>query len=298
VNVLAIDGGGVRGIIPAVILAYWEGEAGISLPDHFGLFAGTSTGAILAGCLAAGLPAREVLDLFQKEAPGIFNRDGLPLLKRTLSFKGWAIPAFSSEHLKKVLDRHLGDLTLGQCPRPLVIAALDVVTGNPKLFRSAHLPESGSDRDVKVSDAILASTAAPVFFPSMRVGHSTYVDGALWANNPSLAAMLEAKSHSSADVNLLSVSCGRPLWGERLGFGANRGLVGWGVPLIALLMAAQSDGVDAYMRQLLPAEKYLRLDPILPRHLASIDSAGNLSELASRAHQAAVEALPALRQRF
>lgn len=297
-RILSIDGGGVRGIVPAAILAYWEREQKGRVADRFDFFAGTSTGAIVAASLAAGLSAETVFDLFVTETEGIFKRGDVGFWQRALSYKGWALPAYSSDRLRTVLESHLADMTLGECPRPLVVTSLDVVNGIPKIFRSGHHPQCGSDRDVRLVDAVLASSAAPVFFPSVRAGASTYVDGAMWANNPSLVALLESQAIASGEPNLVSISCGHPIWSGRLGFGGKRGLVGWSVPFVTLMITAQADGVHSYMQRLVPPERYCRIDPTLPRHLASIESAANQSELVARAQEAARGTLGLVAERF
>ena len=101
-NVLAIDGGGVRGIVPAAILEKWESEGGRTIQDRFQLFAGTSTGAILAGALAAGVSAARLLELFRNETAAIFTPEAQGFFKRALSFKGLALPAYSAAHLRRV----------------------------------------------------------------------------------------------------------------------------------------------------------------------------------------------------
>jgi hypothetical protein len=300
VQILAIDGGGVRGVVPSATLAYWETELGFETPDRFSLFAGTSTGAIVAAALATGVSAKRVLGLFQERAPAIFSREGLGLSERVLSFKGWALPAYSNDALRDALYEVIGDATLGDCPRPLCIPCLDVVTGATRIFRSAHHPQAGSDRQIRIVDAVLASAAAPTFFPSAQVAGSSYVDGALWANNPSLIALLDWRDIAGPagweEARLVSLGCGRPFWGKNVGFGAQRGLLGWGLPLMALMMAAQSDGVHGYVRRLLPKGHYLRVDPQLPRNLAGLDSPSNVPDLLVRAREAAREHLEAARE--
>lgn len=299
-RVLSIDGGGVRGVVPSATLAYWENEAGIESASHFDLFAGTSTGAIVAASMALGLSARRVLTLFQERSGAIFSRDGLSFAERALSFKGWAKPAYSADALRQALEEAWGDATMGDCPRPLSIACLDVVTGSTKVFRSAHHDASGGDRHVRVVDAVLASTAAPTFFPSAQVAGSTYVDGALWANNPALIALLDARdlleSERLDDIRIVSLGCGKPFWGKTVGFGSQRGLIGWGLPLMVLMMASQSEGVHNYVRRLVPEESYLRVDPPLPRNLTVLDNPGNVPSLLARAGEAARECLDDFRQ--
>jgi len=294
-RVLAIDGGGVRGVVPAAMLAYWENELKVEAHQTFDLYAGTSTGAIVAASLALGLSARRVLMLFQDRSGAIFSRDGLTLKEKALSFKGWATPAYSDEALRQALEESWGDTTMGDCPKPLSIASVDVVTGSTKVFRSAHHVASGPDRHIRVVDAVMASTAAPTFFPSAQVGGTSYVDGALWANNPALLALLDARdlvAHRGFEgMRLLSLGCGVPFWGKTVGFGERRGLVGWGMPLMALMMSSQSEGVHNYVKRLVKAGDYVRIDPKLPRNLSTLDNPENIPSLLVRAGESARENL-------
>ncbi len=297
--VLAIDGGGVRGAIPAGVLALWESET--SKKVHADLYAGTSTGAIIAGALAIGLHASDVANLFQKHTSAIFTKAEGSFAKRALSFKGWALPAYTHDELKSVLESTLGGVTLGEVVNPLCIASLDVVTGRPRVFRSHHLPNSVSDRSLRITEVILASAAAPGFFPSKTIDGSSFVDGALWANNPSLLAAIEASGLSGKpafqDQRVLSLGCGRPVWGKDVGYGLQRGLVGWGAGLVPLVMSSQSDGVHDYMTRLMPVGEYVRIDPPLPKDLSALDNAENVPALFARGAQAARDNM-ALLDRF
>lgn len=290
-RVLAIDGGGVRGVVPAAMLAYWENEFNHEAHEAFDLFAGTSTGAIVAASLALGLSARRVLMLFQERSQAIFSREGLTFTAKALSFKGWAAPAYSHDALRQALEDSWGNVTLGDCPRPLSIASLDVVTGRPKVFRSAHHVACGGDRQIRIVDAVLASTAAPTFFPSAQVAGSSFVDGALWANNPALIALLDARdllaTPSLDEHRVLSLGCGVPFWGKNVGFGERRGILGWGAPLLALMMSAQSEGVHGYLSRIQKTSHYLRVDPKLPKDLSALDEPENIPSLLAHAGETA-----------
>src|SRR5439155_8764259 len=122
-------------------------------PDRFDRYAGTSTGAIVAAALALGLPARRVVHLFQERAGDIFSREGLKFIEKALTFKGWAMPAYSNEALQETLVEAFGKATLGEVPKPLSVACLDVVTGGTRVFRSSHHAHSEGDRSISVVDA-------------------------------------------------------------------------------------------------------------------------------------------------
>jgi predicted acylesterase/phospholipase RssA len=296
-RILAIDGGGIRGVVPSSALALWELELGLNAGQAFDLYAGTSTGSIVASALACGLSADRVLRLFQERASLIFSRETLSFTQRALSFKGWAVPAYSEEPLRQALTDAIGDITLGECPKPLLIPCLDVVTGATRVFRSAHHAESRSDHNVKIVDAVVASAAAPTFFPSASIAGSSYVDGSLWANNPALLALLDARDlQADGDIKLLSLGCGRPIWGKPVGFGTNRGFLGWGTPLMSLTMAAQSEGIHSYVRRLVSQDRYVRVDPTIPRDLIALDEPDNIPALLVRAAEAARENRDAVRK--
>lgn len=287
-----MDGGGVRGVVPAAVLDLWQTE-GESV--EFDAYSGTSTGSIVAAGLALGHSPRRTLDLFVRQVPLIFTQASMPLKERVLAFKGWAKPAYSGETLRAALVEAFGDATLGDVPKPLAINALDVVTGTTRTFRSRHHPGSAADLGLSLVDAVLASTAAPGFFPSATVGGSSFVDGGMWANNPALGALLDARALGDPDPTLVSLGTGRLFWGRSVGFGTARGFLGWGAPLVVLMMSAQSQGIDGAVRRLVPPERYLRVDPALPRELAGLDEPDAVPALRVRAAEAARAALPAFR---
>ena len=292
-RILAVDGGGVRGVVPAAVLDLWGNEGA---DVAFDAYSGTSTGSIVAAGLALGHSPRRTLDLFVEQVPRIFTQEALPFREKLLAFKGWAKPAYSGEILREALVEAFGDATLGDVPRPLALNALDVVTGSTRTFRSHHHPGSSADRGVSLVDAVLASTAAPSFFPSATVAGSSFIDGGMWANNPALGALLDARALGSENPILVSLGTGRLFWGRSVGFGTARGLIGWGAPLIVLMMSAQSQGVDGYVRRLIAPDRYLRVDPQLPRDLAGLDEPDAIPALLVRAAEAARAALPAYRE--
>lgn len=288
-----MDGGGVRGVVPAAVLDLWQAE-GANV--EFDAYSGTSTGSIVAAGLALGSSPKLVLNLFVEHVPRIFTQEALPLREKLLAFKGWARPAYRADALRAALVEAFGDATLGDVPKPLALNALDVVTGSTRTFRSHHHPGSSADRGISLVDAVLASTAAPSFFPSATVAGSSFIDGGMWANNPALLALLDARTLGAENPKLVSLGTGRLFWGRNVGFGTARGLIGWGAPLIVLMMSAQSQGVDGYVRRLLPPERYLRVDPQLPRDLAGLDEPGAIPALRVRAVEAGRANLAAFRQ--
>ena len=279
--ILALDGGGTRGIYPAQVLANLEQRLGVGVKDCFDLIAGTSTGAIIAGAAAAGLPMTEVVGLFEREAPRIFRKNLLRL--------GGFRSRYDRRALESVIRRYLPEQTLGETETPLLITSSDIATGGVYVFKSKYLQAVGKDyvRDgnVALSDAILASCAAPTYFDPAAVGNYLLADGGVWAGNPSLIALTEAMAafgKGLADVSILSLGTGRTalFYRRQKSWGA---ITGWGgIKLFSYLISAQSQAA-ANMSKLLLGNNYRRLDPEIDHwKLDDTKHLGNLKALADR----------------
>ena len=257
--ILALDGGGARGIYPAHILARLERELSRPIGECFDLIAGTSTGSIIAGAAAAGVPMQTVVDLFENQAPRIFSR------KRF----SWGLlrSRYERRPLAQIVQQHLPALRMGEISTPLLITSADISTGGVRVFKSRYLEEQGQeyvrDRDVLLRDAILASCAAPSFFDPMQVDEYLLADGGLWANNPSILAVTEAASKFGrplSQVHILSIGTGklRHLYERRRFWGI---ATGWGrLKLVSYFIDLQSQA-STNMAMLLLEDKYFRLDP-------------------------------------
>ena len=280
-NILALDGGGTRGVYSAQVLSCIEQETGAPVREHFDLIAGTSTGSIIAGAAAVGIPMSGVVKLFEKESPRIFRRRWLGSFHMRSKY--------SSRSLEQVIRSCVSDLTLGEISTPLMITGSDISTGGVHVFKSRYLKDLGEpyvrDGDVVLSDAILASCAAPAYFDPVPVGDFLLADGGLWANNPSIIALTEAVSKFRRlveQVRVLSIGTGHSvnlysqnrLWGLMTGWGREK--------LVSYFLRLQSDA-SANMAKLLLADRYLRLDPEIEAwKLDDIKHLRNLKALATR----------------
>ncbi len=259
--VLALDGGGARGIYPAHILACLERRLSMPIGNCFDLIAGTSTGSIIAGAAAAGVGMQTVVDLFEENAREIFGR------KRF----GWGMlrSKYARQPLERLVRECLPSLRLGDISTPLLITSADISTGGVLVFKSRYLEDQGENyvRDGKVllGDAILASCAAPAFFDPIQLDEYLLADGGLWANNPSILAVTEAVSKfrmSLAQVHILSIGTGKPsllyerrrLWGIATGWGR--------LKFVSYFLNLQSQA-STNMARLLLEDRYFRLDPAI-----------------------------------
>ena len=280
-HILALDGGGARGIYSAQVLALIEQLNSTPTREHFDLIAATSTGAIIAGAAAAGIPMATVVELFEKESSRIFRKKWLSSLHIRSKY-----PRGS---LEQVVRDFVSDLTLGEISTPLMIMGSNISTGNVHVFKSRYLKDLGEtyvrDSEVALSDAILASCAAPTFFDPVPVGDFLLADGGLWANNPSIMALTEAIAkfrRSVEQVHVLSIGTGHSvnLYSQRRYWGL---MTGWGrEKLVTYVLRLQSDA-SANMAKLLLGGRYLRLDPEIETWaLDDVESLGNLKALATR----------------
>ncbi|MCY3772307.1 MAG: CBASS cGAMP-activated phospholipase [Gemmatimonadetes bacterium] len=260
-SILSVDGGGTRGVYAAQILARVEDSLESEIRDCFDLLAGTSTGSIITGAAAAGIPMKQVVSLFEEESPLIFGKAKFP---SRVSFY-WR-SRYSSESLEKSLAKHIPDIVLRDVNTPLIITSADIATGGVHVFKSRYLMDLGEpyerDGNVPLRDAILASCAAPTYFDPRLMGPYILADGGLWANNPSIIALSEALSKFNKGVeNVYTLSLGTGYTAEIYASQKSWGLLtGWGASkLVSYILSLQSQA-STNIAKLILNERYLRLD--------------------------------------
>ena len=258
-HILALDGGGTRGIYTAQLLAKIEQAFGTHISTCFDLIAGTSTGAIIAGAAVSDIPMQEIVELFETETPYIFRR------------RWYRIPLFLSKYpdqkLAQIIAKHLPATSLREIETPLMITSSEIAKSEVHIFRSNYSSRDSesvsTDKDVNLRDAILASCAAPTFFAPKSVDNFLLADGGLWANNPSTVAFTEALSvfgKEAREIRMLSVGTGHSvnMYHNRRGWGF---ITGWGgAKLTSYVMTLQSQA-SARTAKLLLKENYLRINP-------------------------------------
>lgn len=201
-QILALSGGGFRGLYTAKILADIEEEIGAPVATRFDLIAGTSIGGILALALAMEIPAKKIVDLFTNHGEQIF-------MKR-LSLLGMWRSLYSSAPLGSLLAQEgmFGENVLGACLHPVIIPTINYSSGKPVIFKSPHHPDFKRDHLFRLTDVALATSAAPTYFPRHTFNNNQYVDGGLFANAPGLLAIHEAQQfflREIEEIHLLSV---------------------------------------------------------------------------------------------
>ncbi len=287
-RILTIDGGGIRGIYPAYILKRIHEEFEINFCKFFDLIAGTSTGSIIAAALATDIPISEVLDLYEKQGRRIFN-------KQFFGAMGFLKSRYSQKPFKEILDNTFSDKTMSQTLTRLMILSTDIGNGQVFVIKSNYLEEFVRDKNIRIADAVLSSCSAPTYFNPTLVKGYLLADGGLWANNPSLAALIEATGKMAnpiEKVKLLSIGTGignryyshRSLnkWWRK---SANlMGLIFYGPKLVEVILNLQSKSVQNMMGLLLNNSQYLRLNFESDDKL-SLDETDTMDDLKSIADQ-------------
>lgn len=290
-RILAMDGGGIRGILTAVLLERLE-EAHPGFLAQIDLFAGTSTGGLLALGLAAGIPPGEAVRLYEDWGPRIFAR---PFWRQALTLGGLIGAKYPIEPLKEALSYQFGARTLADLPRKVLVTTFDLDNEAPgpypprtwkaKFFH--NYPGSDSDGAELMVDVGVRTSAAPTYFPV----YQGYIDGGVVASNPSVAALAQALHPSTGgrelpDLVLLSLGTGHNPK-HIAGQGLNWGLVQWAPRLVDLMLEGESGLADYQSRQILD-ERYLRLDPPLPEPIG-MDAVGRIEDLKRIAAQVSLE---------
>ncbi|MBP8305678.1 MAG: patatin-like phospholipase family protein [Burkholderiaceae bacterium] len=292
-RVLALSGGGYLGVYTAALLAALEDRAGEPLGRRFDLIAGTSVGGILAVGLAYELPMREMLAIFLERGSQVFSQRALPrgavsrLIDLTRSVLG---PKYDGVALRSALIEHLGEVTLGEALHPLVVPSVDVTRSQTKVFKTPHGPASKGDESVRAVDVAMATSAAPAYFPAVRIGEHLFADGGIFAVAPDQVALHETEHFLKVPperVRMLSLGTGTAGYQPAEGVDDDAGAVGWLSEgrLLLTLISVQQQHVQAMMEDRL-GERYLRLDAPWPPHaglgidVATPESAAVLTEMA------------------
>lgn len=276
-RILAIDGGGIRGIFPASVLAGLEARylGGRSIAGYFDLVAGTSTGGIIALGLGAGLSATALRQLyiergneiFPPHGPGVLGRVGrwLSARKRLLRY------SYDQAALTRVVHDCLGDLKLGSSKVRLCIPSFEGVHGEVYIFKTPHHPDFKKDLVEPMVKVALATSAAPTYYRPLRDGGYTFVDGGVWANNPVMIALTEALTSfdiQRSQVQILSIGCGDDPYsvtGLKIAWG---GMLPW-QDIIYGAMRLQSQNALGQAGLLIGPERLIRID--VPKEIPKIE---------------------------
>lgn len=303
-RVLSIDGGGIKGVVPAAFLAAVEESAGVRLADHFDLIVGTSTGGIIALGLGLGYSAREILAMYEAAGPEIFPQ-GCWLKPWTWRGPGLLRRKYSTAPLQGRLREFFRGKLLGQSRTRLMIPSTNLTTGEVYVFKTSHAPRIERDPHVPAEEVALATAAAPVFFaPHSIPGGQPLVDGGLWANNPTGFAVIEAVGTlgwDPAEIRVLSLGCTEEAPGFAKLAGQRPGAAGWGFGLLDAFFLAQSSAAMGTAKLLLgdrEGGRILRVTKTLAKDVFRLDGASAIKAMKGLGESLAREQLEKVRPMF
>ncbi|CAL9234281.1 unnamed protein product [Arabidopsis halleri] len=212
ITILSIDGGGIRGIIPATILSFLESELqkldgeGARLADYFDVIAGTSTGGLVTAMLTApnkeGRPlfaANEIKDFYLEHCPKIFPQDQFPFSTAKNLVKSLTGPKYDGHYLHQLIKEKLGDTRLDQTLTNVVIPSFDIKHLQPTIFTTYEV-KTNPLKNALLADISISTSAAPTYLPAHHfqtqdsagnVKEFNLIDGGVAANNPALLAIGE-----------------------------------------------------------------------------------------------------------
>ena len=299
-KLLSIDGGGIRAIIPAMVLAEIEKRTGQPISELFDLITGTSSGGVLALGLVRPGPdgspkytARDGVDLFSTQGEQIFSRS---LLHRVRSVWSVEQEKYQSEGIESVFQKYFADARLSDALTDVLITGYDIERRKPYFFKSAVAKQGDEPgHDAPMWQVARATSAAPTYFEPCKIpidGTSEYraiVDAGIFANNPGMCALAEARVlHPDDEYLLASLGTGeltRPLkyhdakdWGMRQ----------WAQPIIGISFDGTSSTVDYQLKQALSSESYVRIQTML---VGSNDDLDDASPTNIRAVQSLAESV-------
>jgi len=297
IRVLAIDGGGIRGVIPARILMQIEEilrevsrNKNARISDYFDLVAGTSTGGILTTLILApdpGFLASDMVELYEKHGAKIFTRS---MATKVIDRGGLFHPLYQHQTIEKILQDYLGDLKISDLKRPCLIPTYNIETGTATFISGIGVLQN-PEFDCKVRDVLRATTAAPTYFEPTAKNTDAFIDGGMFANNPALCAYIEATKFPSEprpqDIMILSLGTGSINRHYPFKLARKWGRLNWIRPALDIYSSAASQTVNHQLAMIYTnkdrSENYLRIEPNLSEFKASAamdnTSADNIAAL-------------------
>lgn len=325
-QILSLIGGGIRGAFITSFLKELEQKLGRPISECFDLIAGTSTGGIIAAGLALGQSAEQMHQFYVDYGAQIFTPRpkyrARGLMKFVFPTANWFFQKktgggldaafrarFCPHSLKAAFDEGFGESTLQDINNTrLIIPTVNLTKGKPHVFRSCHLPVAVHDQDLKITDVVIAATAAPTYFPHRRINGEDFVDGGIWNNDPSVLGFAEAMRiqqfecptpndfhFQSEDIHLLSVGTGRAQYSLSPP-GADAGLIYWAPRVAEVMGMAQTEGIHQPLKFLLQ-DRYQHVNFKMNERWP-LDAVENIPHLFRVGRERAIEAFDRIEERF
>lgn len=272
-KILSLDGGGIKGIYGAALLSRIESELGESgaIHKYFDMIAGTSTGGILGIGAGLGIAAKRMESLYINGGKKIFPPLRYKLSRWTFIRLLFGV-LYDYRKLERLLYAEFGDRTFGECRARMVVPAFMIPKTEITVFKTDHHPDFQRDHRSPAWEIARATAAAPTYFHGHDHGDVMFIDGGVWANNPVMAAVVDALSAynvSRDQIEIFSIGTGDQPWiiskAEARG-----GIYSW-QQVIKGAMYLTSDNAHAQAGLLLGPERILRVEPSGPAGNVEMD---------------------------
>lgn len=301
VRILSIDGGGIRGILPGVVLSQLEKkiqkkgkDENLRLSDMFDFMAGTSTGGILTLAYLTPneenrpkLTADQAVNIYLDRGDEIFDVSKWQKIK---SGMGVLDEKFDAGELEEALKDTFKDIELSQLLKPCIISSYDIRNGKPHFFKQHK--SSNEIYNFKVRDVARATSAAPTYFETSRIKNSLgtpypLIDGGVFVNNPALVAYSEVRTmnfegikHLPTAKDMMIVSLGTGSTSQKYEYKKAKdwGAAGWIKPIIEIMMSGNAKTVHHHLDQIYKTlrpqdmKDYHRLEPELIQADTAMDN--------------------------
>ena len=298
-KILSIDGGGIRGLIPAIVLEHIEKKTGKPIADLFDLIVGTSTGGILALGLTvpnkagkAKNTATTLKGIYQNNGKKVFNKP--PHRSLPSWVERYVVGLFLDDEiynhagLVSVLRKHLNKTTMGQAVTDVMLTAYDMKYRETVFFKSWKKEHKG----LSMLDCARATSAAPTYFEPKHMkidnnkGKRTLIDGGIFMNNPAMSGYVEALRLKKSDQDIVVVSLGTGEHTRPYDYAAVKSWnqLSWSKPIFSCIFDGTSDAVDYQLNHVL-GKNYFRFQTELTQGYDDLDNVSktNLSALERRA---------------
>lgn len=247
-RILTLDGGGARGYMTAYIIKRIKEDFNINFYDYFDLVVGTSTGSLIAGAIALGIDENKIIDVYLNKKDDIFKKSNMFFLSQIVKSK------YDNTNLINIVKEKYENKNFEDVKVKLMITSTELSSKNPMLFKS------WDNGDISLIDSVIASCSAPSFFDPYDINGKSYIDGSVWANNPSLIALITAIKDFDIkleDISILSIGTG-----IKLNVNQDKsywGLYNWSNIITDLFIDSNTNNSNYILKSILK-DNYIRID--------------------------------------
>ncbi len=312
-KVLAIDGGGVRGIIPAILLQGIQKELNEPIWKYFDLICGTSSGGIIALALSAGKSLEDIVSLYDKKSSVLFPQPKWKIghVERWRKMVCGDGGRFDGDRLADILrsefSRDDQPLKMQDALTRICVTAINITNGRVAVYKTPHSvlypteKQLTADSDKEMWNIAMATSAAPTFFKTVKILEAYCIDGGIWANNPSMVGLTEAirSGFPLEEISILSLGTGATVFQMEEKTAKKMNLLNWklGSRLVELAFEAQSQAIHNQLRGLLRDDRYLRIQHDFGKNIG-LDDTSRLGDLKAAAHDLVRDHCHEIKTRF